>query len=134
MIRRMRKKDLPCVKSLMQSIPGFWHETWSDETLVRALSISRELAFVYEIDGQVAAFIFSYDLGFRAYLGEFGVIKTMRGRGIGRSLLQHVESILRERGCELVISDVWRSAEPFYRRLGWGSPEARLLRKRLTEN
>jgi len=36
MIRKMRIEDLPFVKSLMQSIPKFWHEVWTDETLERA--------------------------------------------------------------------------------------------------
>lgn len=134
MIRRMRKEDLPCVKSLMQAIPNFWHEAWSDETLEHALSASGDLAFGYEVEGKVVAFAFCYDLGFRAYLGEFGVAEDMRHRGIGREVLRHIEDTLRQRGCELIVSDVWKSAEPFYRKLGWQAPEAVLLRRRLLED
>ncbi len=36
MIRKMRKQDLVSIKSLMQSIPNFWHEVWDDEILERA--------------------------------------------------------------------------------------------------
>lgn len=131
MIRRMRKEDLSSVKLLMQSIPDLWHEAWNDETLERAFSASADLSLVCEIEGQVVAFVFCYDLGFRAYLGELAVSEKMRGRGIGMELLQHIEHLLRERGCELIISDVWRSAEPFYRKLGWLEPQATLLRKRV---
>ena len=133
MIRKMKKEDLPYVKSLMQSIPNFWHEIWSDETLERAFSTAKELAFVYELDRQIVACIFCYDFGFRAYLGEFAVSKKMQRRGIGKKLLQHVEHILKKRGCELMISDVWKSAEPFYRKLGWEEPQVVLLRKSLIE-
>lgn len=133
MIRRMRKEDLPSVKSLMQAIPSFWHKAWSDETLERALSASGDLAFVYEVEGKVVAFAFCYDLGFRAYLGEFGVAEDMRRRGIGRELLIHIADTLKQRECELIVSDVWKSAEPFYRRLGWQAPDAVLLRRRLTQ-
>ena len=57
--------------------------------------------------------MFCYDLGFRAYLGELAVADNVRGRGIGSCLLEHVERILRGRRCELIISDVWKSAESF---------------------
>ncbi len=131
MIRKMRKQDLACVKSLMQSIPNFWHVVWNDKILERAYYASGDLASVYELDRKVVAFVFCYDFGFRAYLGELVVGENIRGRGIGRRLLEHVERMLRGRGCELIISDVWKSAESFYRKLGWKEPEAVLLRKQL---
>lgn len=131
MIRRMRKEDLSSVKLLMQSIPGLWHEAWNDEMLQQAFSVSADLALVCEMEGQVVALVFCYDLGFRAYLGEFAVSEEMRGRGLGMELLKHIEHVLRKRGCELIISDVWKSTEPFYRKLGWREPQATLLRKRL---
>lgn len=133
MIRKMRREDLPFVKSLMQSIPLFWHEAWTDQRLERAFVASEDLAFVYESDHQIVGCIFGYDLGFRAYIGGLAVSEKMRNRGIGKNLLQYLENVLRERGCELIIADVWKSAEPFYRKLGWGKPEAVFLRKRLIE-
>jgi GNAT superfamily N-acetyltransferase len=57
----------------------------------------------------------------------------MRNRGIGKKLLQNVEDVLKKQGCELIIADIWKSAEPFYRKLGWEEPQAVLLRKRLIE-
>ena len=132
MIRKMKKEDLPSVKSLMQSIPGFWHKVWNDATLNRSFSTSGDLAFVWEDDGNVVAFIFCYDLGFRAYLGEFAVVENRQGHGIGTKLLSHIEGILKEKGTELIIADVWKSAEPFYRGLGWSDPQAVLLGKRFS--
>jgi ribosomal protein S18 acetylase RimI-like enzyme len=129
----MTKKDLPAVKLLMQSIPNFWHKAWNDATLKRALSASDKLSFVYEVNKQIVAVIFCYDVGFRAYLGEFAVSEKTQGCGIGKKLLQHVEDILKRRKCELIISDVWKSAEPFYRKLGWQAPQALLLGKKLVQ-
>ena len=133
MIRKMTREDLPFVKSLMKSIPHFWHEAWTDGTLERALAASGDLAFVYELDSQIVGCIFGSDLGFRAYIAGLAVSEKMRNRGIGKTLLQYVENVLRERGCELIIADVWKSAEPFFEELGWGHPQAVLLRKKLVE-
>ncbi|MCK4252365.1 GNAT family N-acetyltransferase [candidate division WOR-3 bacterium] len=133
MIRKMRIEDLPFVKSLMQSIPLFWHDVWTDKTLERAFAASEDLALVYELDHQIVGCIFGYDLGFRAYIGGLAISEEMRNRGIGKELLQYVEDVLKKRGCELIIADIWKSAEPFYRKLGWEEPQAVLLRKRLIE-
>ena len=133
MIRGMTRDDLACVKALMQSIPGFWHDAWNDGTPAKALASAGDLAFVYETDGEIVGFIFAHDLGFRAYLSELAVAEKARGEGVGRALLEHVEQILRERGCELIVADVWKSAEAFYRGLGWTQPDVILLRKGLNE-
>jgi len=133
MIRKMRKEDLPFVKSLMQSIPLFWHEAWTDETLERAFAASEDLAFVYESNHQIVGSIFGYDLGFRAYIGGLAVSEKMRNQGIGEKLLKNVEDVLKKRGCELIIADIWKSVEPFYRKLGWEAPQAVLMRKKLIE-
>ena len=131
MIRNMMPDDLAAVKALMQSIPGFWHEEWTDPTLERALAHAGELAQIYEADGAIAGVLFCHDFGFRAYLSELAVAENMRGRGIAKSLLDRVENILRARGCKLIIADVWHSAEEFYRKLGWTEPDVTLLRKEL---
>jgi ribosomal protein S18 acetylase RimI-like enzyme len=127
----MTESDLPAAKALMQSIPGFWHEVWDDETLSKALASAGDLALVYEEDGRIVGMVFCHDVGFRAYLSELAVAEEMRGRGIARKLLTRVEEILRERGCETIIADVWHTAESFYRGLGWTQPDVTLLRKGL---
>jgi len=131
MIRKTAEEDLPSIKALMQSIPGFWHEAWTDEALEKALAAAGDMALVYEADGQIVGFTFCHDLGFRAYVSELAVADDMRGRGIGKQLLEEVERILKERGCELIIVDAWKSALPFYKALGWTEPDVVLLRKQL---
>jgi ribosomal protein S18 acetylase RimI-like enzyme len=129
----MTEEDLPSVRSLMESIHGFWHDAWDDETLAKALESAGELALVFEDDGRILGVVFAHDLGFRAYLSELAVREDARGLGVGRRLLEHVEGILKQRRCELILADVWRSAEPCYRKLGWSDPDVVLLRKKLLD-
>jgi ribosomal protein S18 acetylase RimI-like enzyme len=79
------------------------------------------------IDG----FISAHDVGFRAYLSELVVSPAAKGQGIGSKLLQEMEQRLVARGCAVVIADVWRNAEAFYRSQGLPAPQVVLLRKRL---
>lgn len=133
MIREMRREDLPFVKSLMQSIPYFWHDCWTDNTLEKAFNLSGAVPFVCEEKNKIVGCIFAYDFGFRGYIAELVTSEEMHNKGIGKSLIEHVENILRENGCELIIADVLESSEPFYKKLGWGYPKSILLRKRLIE-
>jgi len=75
----------------------------------------------------------AHDLGFRAYLSELIVGQGAQGRGIGRNLVERVQDELARRGRRVLIADVWHDAEPFYRSLGWESPDVVLLRRRLDD-
>ena len=81
----MKKEDLLTVKLLMQSIPNFWHESWTESTLEKALTVSDNLAFVYELNTQIVGCIFVFDFGFRAYIAELAVAEQSRNSGIARS-------------------------------------------------
>jgi hypothetical protein len=48
MIRQAVKKDIPAVRTLMQSEPGFWQDSWRDDVLELGLAASGGLAFVWE--------------------------------------------------------------------------------------
>ena len=92
------------------------------------------MAFVYRTDGEIVGFICAHNLSFRAYLSELIVSQLYRGRGIGSQLLDAVECALTNQGCPLVIADVWRDAEGFYRSRKWETPAAVLLRKMLASS
>ncbi len=81
---------------------------------------------------KAAGFVSAHDLGFRGYLGELIMSPLLRGLGIGNQLLNAVECSLLTRVCPLIIADVWRDAEGFYRSRGWEPPDAVTLFKRLT--
>jgi predicted N-acetyltransferase YhbS len=99
--------------------------------LEQALQASAGLALVAEQDGKIVGFVCAHDLGFRGYLNLLAVDAAVRHQGIGTELVFAVESALAERGCKVLISDVWRDAEGFYRQLGWSQPSVVVLRKRL---
>jgi ribosomal protein S18 acetylase RimI-like enzyme len=131
MLRAAKVSDVPAIRRLMQMTPGFWQDWWSEKTIAGAIRSANGLAFVWEETSQVVGFVCAHDLGFRAYLSELVVDSGVRQRGIGTRLVQAVETALRERHQQVLIADVWRDAERFYRSLGWNSPEAVLLRQRL---
>jgi len=115
----------------MEAEPGFWQRDWSNETLAKAIESAGELALVWEEDTEIAGFICTHDLGFRAYLSELIVARGARGRGIGRELVERIQTELTRRGRRILIADVWHDAEPFYRSLGWEPPDVVLLRRKL---
>ena len=131
MIRPAIQKDIPDIKELMQSEPGFWQDSWRPDVLEHAIESADSLAFVWEQNEQILGFICTHDVGFRAYLSELIVAKSARSQGIGKQLVEHVQAELTKRGCAVLISDVWRDAEGFYKSLGWEEPTVKLLHKHL---
>ncbi len=133
MIRQAAQNDIPAIKALMQSEPGFWQASWRNDAVERGLASSSGLALVWEENGQVLGFVCAHDFGFRAYLSELIVKSSERSRGIGTKLVEKIHQELSARGCAVLISDVWHDAEKFYKSLGWSAPDVKLLRKRLDE-
>jgi GNAT superfamily N-acetyltransferase len=115
----------------MEAEPGFWQRDWSDATLAQGIEAAGDLALVWEADTSIVGFACAHDLGFRAYLSELIVAPGARGRGIGRGLVERIQAELARRGCGVLIADVWRDAESFYRSLGWEPPDVVLLRRKL---
>lgn len=133
MIRIATEQDVLQIRPLMQSVPGFWQKSWRHDVLERGIRSADGLAFVWEEGGQIAGFVCAHDVGFRGYLSELVVAEEMRGRSVGKQLLRRVEQELIDRGCAVLIADVWKDAEGFYRALGWRPPDVILLVKRLSE-
>jgi ribosomal protein S18 acetylase RimI-like enzyme len=115
----------------METIPGFWQPWWSDETVIQAIRSAGDLSFVWEDESGIVGFVCAHDLGFRAYLSELVVDPRASRRGIGSRLVRAVEEALSQKNQQILIADVWRDAESFYRSLGWETPSAVLLRRRL---
>ncbi len=132
MIQLATLQDIPGIVALMQSVPGFWQDTWDAAVVEQGIRASDGLAFVWNQDDDLIGFICAHDVGFRGYISELVVAERVRGLGIGTQLLQHVEQELARRGRTVLIADVWHGAETFYRALGYDEPDVVLLRKRLT--
>ncbi len=133
MIRMATVHDIPAIRRLMQSVPGFWRDSWRPDVLEHGLRSADGLAFVCEEGGQIAGFVCAHDVAFRGYLSELVVADAARGRGVGKQLVGRVEDELIDRGCTVLIADVWKDAVGFYRALGWTPPDVVLLRQRLSE-
>jgi len=131
MIRTATDNDVPQIRMLAQSVPGFWHTEWRPDVLARALRAADGLAFVWDDGGNIAGFSCAHDVGFLGYLSLLVVAESARGKGIGEKLVRHTEHELAARGCATLISDVWQDAVGFYQTLGWSAPGAILLRQKL---
>ena len=131
MIRLASTGDIPRIEALMKSVAGFWDESWGPDVLQRALAPSGSIALVHQEDDTIDGFVCGHDVGFRAYLSELVVAPASQRGGVGSQLVAELERRLSERGCTVLIADVWRDAVPFYRSRGWTPPAVVLLRKRL---
>ena len=83
--------------------------------LERGIRAAEGLALVWDGDGRIAGFQCEHDVGFRGYLSALVVAEEARERGMGRQLVHRVEQELAARGCTVLIANVWREAEGFYR-------------------
>ena len=131
MIRTATEDDVLRIRSLVKSVPGFWRSSWRDDVLERGIRAADGLAFVWDGDGRILGFVCAHDAGFLGYLSLLVVAQDARGKGIGKQLVRLVERELAARGCAVLISDVWKDAQGFYRALWWTSPDVVLLRQRL---
>jgi predicted N-acetyltransferase YhbS len=131
MIRQATACDIPAIRSLMDSVPGFWQPDWSNDTLGKAISSANGLAFVWDTGSHILGFVCVHDVGFRAYLSELVIAQQERKQGIGKQLVRTVEQELSQRGHGVLIADVWHAAVPFYLALGWEAPDVVLLRRKI---
>ena len=131
MIRIALENDVPRIRTLVQSVPGFWHAEWRPDVLERAIRAADGLAFVWDDGVSIVGFSCAHDVGFLGYLSLLVVAESARGKGIGARLARHTERELAARGCATLISDVWQDAVGFYQALDWSTPGAVLLRHKL---
>ena len=126
-IRTAHREDGAAIEALLRSVSGVWQRTWRSDAVARALASADELALVAEESNAIVGFICGHDNGFRASLSELVVSEQWQHRGLGAALLFALEQGVAERGCHLLIADVYPPAVPFYRGLGWREPHASLL-------
>jgi hypothetical protein len=68
MMQQATYQHSPAIRTLLQSVPGFWDASWRPDVLERGIEAARGLAFVYEQREDIVGFVCAHDLGFRAYL------------------------------------------------------------------
>jgi ribosomal protein S18 acetylase RimI-like enzyme len=109
---------------------------WNDphKDIARKLAVQPELFLVGVVDGTVVATAMAGYEGHRGWVNYLAVAARLRGHGFARALMQHVEELLRSRGCpkvSLLVRNSNSEAIAFYRHLGYVQDEAVSLGKRL---
>ena len=123
------------------AVIALWEECkltrpWNDphKDIARKLEVQPELFLVGTIDDAVMASVMAGYEGHRGWMNYLAVAPRHRGRGFGRALVEHVERLLRERGCPkvgLLVRNSNKEAAKFYRRLGYAQDQSISLGKRL---
>jgi ribosomal protein S18 acetylase RimI-like enzyme len=123
------------------AVVGLWEacgltRPWNDphKDIARKLAVQPELFLVGVMEEAVMASVMAGYEGHRGWMNYLAVAPRFRGRGFGRTLVEHVERLLLERGCPKINLQV-RASNPaavaFYRRLGYAQDESISLGKRL---
>jgi len=91
-IRKFRASDLGAIGRIAKSLHPEWFTEEALKNIPRDIQFTK--CFVAEKDERIIGFISVYsDLG-KPMIGWIGVNKKLRGRGIGRQLVEFVESVV----------------------------------------
>ena len=65
MIRNASRADAAKIHALMNSVAGFWDESWRPEVLEQVLGAPTTIALVHQSARGIDGFICAHDVGFR---------------------------------------------------------------------
>ena len=132
-LRPAAPADLPAIVGLIHELAAFEHLSHLVEVTPQSLAPHlfgprpAAEAVVAQVAGAVVAFALFFT-NFSTFLGKPGlyledlyVQPAMRGRGLGRALLQHLAMLAVRRGCgrfEWSVLDWNRNAIDFYEKMG----------------
>jgi GNAT superfamily N-acetyltransferase len=111
----MTDRDIPLGMRLKEQ--AGWNQTPADWQ--RCLELQPDGCFVAEHDGAAAGTATTCIFGSVAWIGMVLVDAALRGRGIGRALLDHALAFLDERGIPSVRLDATPLGRPLYQTLGF---------------
>ncbi|MEO0080944.1 MAG: ribosomal protein S18-alanine N-acetyltransferase [candidate division WOR-3 bacterium] len=118
LIRPMTEEDLDDVEKLEQAT---FVEPWSQACFRQDLHRPHSLALVAVKDGRLAGYAVAWAEE-ELHVANIAVEPAFRRLGIGRALMQQLETFGRRRGVKSVYLEVRQSnteAQAFYRRLGF---------------
>lgn len=131
-VRSYRPEDFAAIVALWRACD--LHPSRSDTalSLERKLERDPDLFLVVEEEGRiVGSIIGSYD-GRRGWINRLAVAPELRGRAMGRALVETVERRLAERGCDkvnLLVEPDNRRVVDYYDRLGYRTDELVFMEK-----
>jgi ribosomal protein S18 acetylase RimI-like enzyme len=126
MLRLARPEDAPSLAALINDafqVEAFFKigdRTSADEVL--ALMREGEFLVLEEAGGVMAGGVYLACRGERAYFGMLSIAPSKQGRGLGRSLIEAVETRARERRCRFMdihIVNLREELPGLYRRFGY---------------
>jgi predicted N-acetyltransferase YhbS len=114
-IRTMTPRDLDAIFALKEQ--AGWNQTRGD--LVRFQRLAPEGGLVAECDGASSGAVMVFEFGPVAWIAMMLVEKTLRGRGIGRALMEHALTFAESRGAASIRLDATPLGQPLYEKLGF---------------
>jgi ribosomal protein S18 acetylase RimI-like enzyme len=128
-IRKAKLNDLEEIAKIYKKSyserPYFekWRETIVVKNLKEEFKVSR--IYVAEVEGKIAGFIlfsiYDWHNGKWAYIEDFATLKEYRGQGLGKALMDKVESDAKKAKVKTIVLDVHRDSKAIemYRRGGY---------------
>lgn len=114
-IRRLEEPDIDATIALTDL--EHWGYTRADFRRLRALS--PDGCFVAESDGRVVGVLTTTTYDGLAFLGAVIVGPDLRGKGVGKAMMEAALDHLRGRGVRTVRLNAYLDAIPFYEKLGF---------------
>lgn len=98
-VRPFDESDEPNVVALWSEVFGYTEPRNNPTSVIRQkLALQRDLFFVAVLDGTLVGTVMGGYDGHRGWIYSLAVSPTFRQRGIGRSMVQHVERELKQLG------------------------------------
>lgn len=114
-IRTMTAADIPL--GLRLKSQAGWNQIAADWQ--RMLAMQPDGCFVAELDGVAVATAVACIFGSVAWIAMVLVEESVRGRGIGKALMQHALEFVDDRGAVSVRLDATPLGQPLYEQLGF---------------
>src|SRR2546426_4380027 len=114
-IRRLEERDIDAAIALTDL------EAWgyTREDFRRLLALSPDGCFAAERDGRLVGVLTTTPYDGLAFLGAVIVAPELRGKGVGREMMEAALVHLRKTGVRTVRLNAYLNAIPFYERLGF---------------
>lgn len=133
-IRAYKKEDQQKIIDLWKAcnliVP--WNDPVND--IKRKLKVNPELFLVGLHEGQVVAAVMGGYEGRRGWINNLAVAPECRKKGLGRKIMEHVESLLKEKGCpkiNLQVREKNTEVIGFYNAIGYRDDKVLSLGKKI---
>ena len=124
-IRSLAPADIPGIARWVAATPLWQRYNVTEKSFTERLShglATNAMIYAADRDGEAVGFVWLVERGAfnrGAYVQLIGVREEARGGGIGRALMEFVETHATSRDVFLLVSDFNTDAQKFYTRLGY---------------